>query len=352
MTVTRFDVFDISARVSPEGWIRDKPVVTRAGIFTYKTKDGKTIREYRPSEEVFKEDSLATMLGIPVTDNHVGLVNKNNVDGIVGSVLSPGEKAQDLDVVADVIIHHPTKIGDKRELSLAYECEIDTTPGEYNGERYDCIQKNIKYNSLAVVKRGRAGNARLRLDSTDASSAPFEQEKEMAFVTVRLDDIDYQAAPEVSNALVKAQSNLVDLQKKFDSVEAERDTLVTKVNQHAAEVKAVKDNTRNELRARLELEAEATKHAVKFDEDDSDRNIKIKVIDKINPVLKFDGKSDDYVDSAYDLTLDAVKNKKVSSQKERLDSRNKTVDDTSGSSAASSREKMLARMRGEDTKAA
>src|SRR3954470_20142561 len=145
MSVTRFDVFDITASISPEGWIRDKPIVTRAGIFTYRTKDGKTIKEYRPETEVFKEDSLATLLGVPVTDNHVGLVNQNNVNGIVGSVLSPGQKAQDtLDVVADVIIHHPKQIGDKRELSLAYECEIDEAPGEYNGERYDCVQKNIK----------------------------------------------------------------------------------------------------------------------------------------------------------------------------------------------------------------
>jgi len=344
MSVARYDVFDITASIDTNtGWIRDKPIVTRVGIFNYKTKDGRTIREYRPETEVFKEDSLATMLGIPVTDNHVGLVNKNNVKGIVGSVLSQGQKHQDHDVVADVIIHHPIQIGDKRELSLAYECEVDETPGEFNGERYDCVQRNIKYNSLAVVKRGRAGNARLRLDSTDASSAPFEQEKEMSLVNVRLDGIDYQASPEVSNALNKTAASLSALQTKYDSLEAERDTLNSKIASHDADLRAVKDNARNELRGRLELEATATHHSIKFDEADKDRDIKIAVINKINPVLKFDGKSDDYVDSAYDLTLDAVKNKQVSSQKPRMDSRQ----NTDKSSAASARDRMLARMRDE-----
>ena len=165
----------------------------------------------------------------------------------------------------------------------------------------------------------------------------------MSLVNVRLDGIDYQASPEVSNALNKTAASLSALQTKYDSLEAERDTLNSKIASHDADLRAVKDNARNELRGRLELEATATHHSIKFDEADKDRDIKIAVINKINPVLKFDGKSDDYVDSAYDLTLDAVKNKQVSSQKPRMDSRQ----NTDKSSAASARDRMLARMRDE-----
>jgi len=343
---TRYDAITIKAQVSKEGWIKDRPVVTRAGIFAYRTPDGKVKKEYRPDEEVFSETSLASLFGIPITDTHRGLLNQDNVDGVVGSVLSPGAR-QDNNVVADVIIHNPKRIGDKRELSLGYECDIDETPGDHNGERYDCIQKNIRYNHLATVSKGRAGNARLRLDSTDAVSFDLEVEP-MAdkLVTVRLDDIDYQAAPEVLNALNKAKDDLKSAKKRADEMEAERDTLKAKVNKHDDEMKTVRNSARDELKARLELEAVAEQQAIKFDEDTTDRDIKVKIIGKLSPDMKFDGKSDDYVDSAFDLTMDYEKRKKVSGHIRRFDSSN-GGGNNNGPSAAAARERMLRRIRGE-----
>src|SRR5215469_10319755 len=105
-------MMELNAEISREGWIRDRPIITRSGIFVYKTADGKTIREYRPDDEVFKEDSLSTAFGIPITDSHRGLVNSKNVDGIIGTVTSNG--AQDgQNVFADILIHNPIRLGDK-----------------------------------------------------------------------------------------------------------------------------------------------------------------------------------------------------------------------------------------------
>ena len=91
---TRYDNITIKAELSKEGWIIDRPVVTRAGIFTYKDNTGKTVREYRPDEEVFKEDSLNSIRGMPITDGHKGIITtESNLDGlIVGSVMGPGAK--------------------------------------------------------------------------------------------------------------------------------------------------------------------------------------------------------------------------------------------------------------------
>lgn len=343
---TRYDMIELKAQVSPEGWIRDKPVITRSGILVYKTADGKTQREYRPDSEVFSESSLNSAFGIPITDSHSGLVTSKNVNGIVGTVTSAGAQ-EGQDVLADIIIHNPTRLGNKRELSLGYECEIEHTPGAHNGERYDCIQRNIRYNHLAVVKKGRVGNAKIRLDSTDAISFDVEGDSPMdKLVTVRLDSIDYQAAPEVLNALTKANTELVKIQKRYDELEAERDTLATKINGHADELKAAKSGARNELKARLELESVADSHSIKFDEDDSDRIIKSKIVGKLTPDLKMDGKSDDYVDSAYDLTMTYEKNKKVSNQMRRFDSKSNGSENVALTSAAA-RNRMLRRMRGE-----
>ena len=81
-----------------------------------------------------------------------------------------------------------------------------------------------------LLSKGRAGNARLRLDSADAVSGDFEREDDdmpdpIKLTNIRLDNIDYQASPEVVNAYTKAQADLAALQKRFDTLEAERDSL-------------------------------------------------------------------------------------------------------------------------------
>lgn len=55
-----------------------------------------------------------------------------------------------------------------RELSLGYDLELDETPGTWNGQPYDAVQTNIRINHLALVRQARAGNtARLNIDSRD-----------------------------------------------------------------------------------------------------------------------------------------------------------------------------------------
>lgn len=44
-----------------------------------------------------------------------------------------------------------------RELSLSYFYDADMTPGEWNGQPYDGVMRNIKGNHLALVDKGRAG---------------------------------------------------------------------------------------------------------------------------------------------------------------------------------------------------
>jgi uncharacterized protein len=356
--VTRYDIIELKAEVTPEGFIRDKPIVTRAGIFEYRTVDGKTKREFRSADEVFKSDSLNSLSGVPVTDGHRGLIGIDNTSGIVGTVLSPGERI-DENVSADIIIHDAKKLGKKRELSLGYTCDVKETPGEYNGQRYDCEQVNIRYNHLAVVSKGRAGNARLRLDSADAVSDDFEIIKDdpmpdpaLKLVTIRLDSIDYSASPEVANALTKAQTEMAALQKRFDSLEAERDSFKTKVTEADAKIAAVKATARSEMKARFDLETVATTNKVKFDEDATDRSIKELILSKINPAIKYDGKSDDYVDSAFDIamTYEGEKTKKVSNQKQNLDKRNDSTSDDRPA-YVSGRETMMRRLRGEKVEA-
>lgn len=45
----------------------------------------------------------------------------------------------------------------EKELSAAYYYDADMTPGTYEGESYDGVMRNIKFNHVALVPRGRAG---------------------------------------------------------------------------------------------------------------------------------------------------------------------------------------------------
>lgn len=311
----RYDFVDISAaRIDPQtGWIRDRPVLARTGILEYRRADGSIRREYRPPEEVFHPDSLASLHGVPVTNDHPGVVSAENPVGIIGSSLSAGIQ-QDSNVVADLIIHHPKAMGLKRELSLGYQVRLDETPGEINGERYDAIQRDIRINHIAVVHRGRAGNARLRLDHEDAASEPVEKDNSMSenkLVSVRLDGLEYQAAPEVARAverttqaLTAAQADLSSATMRADAAEAARDSLQAKVDAAEASKDQIRADAVKEVKQRLELEAKAVGLGVEVRADHSDRALREAMIAKVRgDSIDLAGKSDAYVDAAFDLAM-------------------------------------------------
>jgi hypothetical protein len=75
----RFDVVPLSATITEDGYIHDTPVLTRTGIFQYRDPaTGKMRSEFRPASEVFHVDSLASMRGKPITNDHPGKVGANN----------------------------------------------------------------------------------------------------------------------------------------------------------------------------------------------------------------------------------------------------------------------------------
>lgn len=355
--VVRYDFIPIKAAISPEGWVRDRPVITRTGIFEYKTADGKVRREYRPDEEVFESNSLLSLAGVPVTDGHVGLVTASNHKGVIGTVISNGIK-EDENVVADIIIHDTNRLGKRRDLSLGYVCELDETPGQTaKGEKYDAVQKNIRYNHLAVVQSGRAGNAKLRLDSADAVNGLFDLENEMdpKLVTVRFDNLEYVASPEVANRLAKYETDMVDLVKKRDELEAERDAFKASLDEAKAKADTATKHALSAAKARLKLEEVASKAGVKFDEDTSDRDIKVDVVTKIRgDAIKFDGKSDDYVNFAYDFAMTEQNDKddKTGDQRKKLHDRKDQKDHDPDISSRAARERMIARIRNEKKDAA
>lgn len=156
---------------TPEGYLIDRPILTSTGIFEYLNPDGTVRRELRLPEDVFDPESLKSYKGRPIIITHdAGLVTKDNVaDNQIGTILTEGYRSGD-DVRAEIIIHDTDgmKKAGLKELSLGYNLDLDETPGEWNGQHYDAIQRNIRINHLALVREARAGEqARLNIDSRD-----------------------------------------------------------------------------------------------------------------------------------------------------------------------------------------
>lgn len=167
----RFDSIPLSdTYFTPEGYLIDNPILTRVGIFEYHNPDGTIRRELRLPEEVFAQESLASYKGKPVILTHeAGMIDSDNVQQEqIGTILSEGTQDGD-NVRAQIIIHDARKLDyGLRELSLGYSLDLEEVPGEWQGQPYDAIQRNIRVNHLALVEKARAGDsARLNIDGED-----------------------------------------------------------------------------------------------------------------------------------------------------------------------------------------
>lgn len=301
----RFDTVPLKATSTAEGFLRDTPVLTRVGVFPYKRADGSTRYELRPPEEVFHADTLASLKAIPITDGHPGLVTSRNAkQHTVGTVLSEGRQDGN-DTVGDIVVHDTAPIAaGKKELSCGYTLTLDETPGEWNGQRYDAVQRSIRYNHLALVRAGRAGNARLNLDAADADLTN-DEESDMTTVKVRLDSgLSYDAAPEVAQELEALRGKLKTETARADAADARADTEKARADQATADIEKAKTEARAAALARTALEGQAKALGVEVKQDMADKDIRVAVIKAVRgDGFDVAGKSDAYLEVAYDMAV-------------------------------------------------
>lgn len=331
MLLQRFDYSELTAKIDDDGFLHDSPVVGRIGIQEYRNTDGSIRRELRLPEEVFNADSLASFEGKPITVDHPKggrVTSKNATKLIVGTMLKSGN--QDGDTVrAPIVIHAPESIGARRQLSLGYTCNLDMTAGEWNGQRYDAIQRNIRINHLSVVQSARAGAiARLNIDGNESpeDAAPsLTKEQQTMTVKVKLDNgLEYDAAPEVSRELdvlrgdAKAAAQKVDaLNADLSKKQAEIDTLQAKVDSIDKLVTDAKAEGAQAAKTRLNLETVAAGFKVDC-KDKSDREVKELVIKSVRGDADLSEKSDAYVDAMFDIARESKSDEAMANQRKAV----------------------------------
>lgn len=179
--VTRLDSIKVDETYyTNEGFLIDHPIVTTVGIFEYMNPDGSIRRELRLPEEVFAPESLESYKGKPIIVTHrAGRVTTDNVEKeTIGTMLTAASKDGE-NVRVEIVIHNTDALKTGlRELSLGYDLDLDETPGEWNGQPYDAIQRNIRVNHLALVSAARAGEqARLNIDEKENLTGGPEMEQ-------------------------------------------------------------------------------------------------------------------------------------------------------------------------------
>lgn len=188
MDLSRFD----GVEPSPGGGLRIPAVVTRVGVLEYEDAEGNRWGELRPEEEVFAEDSLATLRGAPLTDLHPAyLVTPETWKRVAIGHVGDDVRRDGNFVVASVIVQDGLAVervqaGERREVSCGYECDLDETPGEHDGVAYQRIQRKIRYNHIGLGPEGwgRAGaDVSLRLDGADTPARSTRLDAPRAHIT-------------------------------------------------------------------------------------------------------------------------------------------------------------------------
>jgi hypothetical protein len=303
------------------GGLRVPAAVTRKGVLRYADASGRQWAEYRPPEEVFAPESLATLRAAAVTDRHpTELVTAETWEALAkGHVDGAPERDGDFVVVDLAVQAAPlcalVQSGESRECSSGYTCDVDPTPGiTPEGERYDAVQRAIRYNHIALgpVGWGRAGrDVSLRMDGAAyqvlagepaAEGTTMKRTLKIRGRTFRLDEGDEaqqkaqadEAQAAVEEVEMKADEDageLAALQTKL----AEAQQLVSTLQTKAAPAPVTEDTVPEDvLDSALELRATAravlgAEHPLRGKKAPELRR---EVVAKALPAVKLDGRSD------------------------------------------------------------
>lgn len=283
---------------TPQGGLEIPANLTRTGVFVYRQPDGSIRREYRPEDEVFNADSLSSLRGAPLTVGHPGIVRAENWQQVsVGHVGDDVRKDSRFVAATTRVQSAPVVSQVERkeliELSCGYTCDLDHTSGEVDGERYDAIQRNIRYNHVALLPPGggRAGtDVCLRLDSKYFGSVAYTTDMNLEEALKEIDRLNGQLAAE------KQRADSLDKSLKGIDVEA---LIQDRVSLHAEARTVLGEDARFDGKSPVEIMKS--------------------VVTKANPDLRLDGKSEDFVRGFFQAAVAQASKEKVAKGNLRID---------------------------------
>lgn len=229
----------------------------------------KAYRLLRDPEELRK--AVSTFNNKPILNRHIGVSVVNPPkDAIIGST---GEVA-DFDgtylsnsmVIWDVESIMGIETERQKENSSSYRYRLDMTPGEYEGEAYDGVMRDIVCNHVAIVPSGRAGSDVFVYDSKPSIGKTLmsKLDKFWAYILPKLaSDADPEEVKKEVSKVIKDDATQAE---KDNESEAER------LEREERELKEREEREKKDRRADEDDDGKDKKDKKAEDEDDDKKD--------------------------------------------------------------------------------
>ncbi|EBL3323391.1 DUF2213 domain-containing protein [Salmonella enterica subsp. enterica] len=214
---------------TPQGFLSVPCRIARSGVQQYQRcelgLDGEPwalVDVYRPPEEVFAPEAIASFDGVPITNEHPPeLVTADNwKQYAVGMVTNPRREGDYL--VADLLFTARDAIDDieqkkREELSGGYVYDYRTNYIATDGKTHGAAQTKIRGNHVALTKKGRAGYPVRVTDSKPTGNKTMRK--------IAIDGIPFEMEEQAAAAVEKLMKQVGDSASTLETVTGELDVL-------------------------------------------------------------------------------------------------------------------------------
>ena len=363
-TVQRFEEAEVLDYIESEkdGFLTVDIAATRTGVMPYYDwETGEIINELKSPEEIFSDETMNSLKGVPVTNRHPPvMIDSNNwIDFTKGTTHQNVRQEDNLLVISETIFDDEliayVKSGKKAQVSIGFRADLEEESGEFEGEKYDRIQKNIRINHVAHVKQGRGGeDVKVRLDSKGKVLFGYskkEGKENMKYTKVEnfwdglgleeIPDCDILTSEEDSKGIKAWLDSFEPPVKEVDKIElveieigdekifikkedeeklkeiiSEKDTLEGKLDSKESEIKTLEermDDLENKdidsiVQDRLDLIDSVREHISNYDASGKNtKEIKADLIRELDEEFEMEEKSDEYINARFDGALNTLK---------------------------------------------
>lgn len=206
--------------------------ISKAGVFPYSGRmigadePDRIYMVFRPPEELSSDECIESFKLVPFVDEHHMIgdgampAEQKGVHGVIGEavVFDDDTLYANIKVFSESLANLIE--GGKKELSCGYRCAYEFATGEYNGVKYEAIQRNIRGNHLALVEEGRMGKEVAVLDSMvfTFDLKEFTLENEEKKVEDQVPTLTLESLAERIDALASVLEKLKPMEEKEHNV--------------------------------------------------------------------------------------------------------------------------------------
>lgn len=321
---------------TPEGYLQGCIRATCAGVFRYLGEDGKTVdRVLRSEAEVGDPASVMSANSKPVTLRHPNEnVTIDNIGKYEVGFTGTDAYFDGIDLWITITITDKKAIdaiesGKVAAVSMGYDVasiEVNEDPlNNWRGTEYNKIQHGIRYNHLALVYAGRAGESVeitvgdsideiINTNKTGAKASAKDSAMKKIIIDGAVYECDEAVAAKLSGLEKQLDDSAVAHKAELDKVTAEKDAKAAELDKVTAErdaaqaeAKTLKEKQLDEaaiakkVDEKIALVEKAKGYGCEVKAEDSCLDIKKAVIAKaFGDKMDLTDKSEDYVNVAFD----------------------------------------------------